>query len=49
MLQQGGKIRRDTIHEKKLRQAETVAKILNDTFYIEFLKEHIEAFLEKVE
>lgn len=49
MLKQRGSIKKDVIHQKKLRQAETVAKILNDTFYIEFLKEHIEAFLEKVE
>lgn len=44
MLEKVGWIEREKDDQKKFKQAESIAKMLNDSFYIKFLKERNERF-----
>lgn len=47
MLGESGTIQKESTCQRKLCQAETIARMLNDSFYIDFLKEHGNMSLNK--
>ena len=40
LLKQNKDIKENSLCQKKLKQAEVLARMLNDTAYVEFLSEH---------
>ncbi|CVI67172.1 hypothetical protein NDGK_00791 [Clostridiales bacterium CHKCI001] len=48
MLGEKGLIQKESACQRKLCQAAAIAKMLNNSFYIDFLKEYEDMFLEKI-